>query len=285
MCLVAFAIGTSERLPLVLASNRDEFFDRDTLALSRWQTASGHTIVSGRDLRAGGTWLGVTPAGRMAWLTNVREVPALPAALSRGELVMQWLTGEQTAHDFMAQTDALAYGGFNLVLAGSVQGPWTWLSNRSNAGGAADWQHRDLQPGIYGLSNAGLDTPWPKTVALKAALADALKKSDEGLQDPDTPVLEAALWQALSSRVRASDATLPNTGVSPALESALSSAFVEAFDRGYGTRSSTLLIAFRGSSQGGLLHLLEKTWAVPPSSPSAGTEPVSTARQTLAWLD
>ncbi|MDQ3060701.1 MAG: NRDE family protein [Pseudomonadota bacterium] len=117
MCLIAFAIGVSQRWPLVIAANRDEYLDRPTLALSRWRTASGQEIVSGRDLRAGGTWLGMTPGGRVAFLTNVRGPAAQAAPRSRGELVTRWLETTQDAEGFvstLAQTGAL-YGGFNLV--------------------------------------------------------------------------------------------------------------------------------------------------------------------------
>ena len=90
MCLIAFAIGASKRWPLVIASNRDEFVDRPTLPLDWWKTACGQEIISGRDLRAGGTWLGMTPAGRVAFLTNVREAAPKVALSSRGELVNWW---------------------------------------------------------------------------------------------------------------------------------------------------------------------------------------------------
>lgn len=256
MCLIAFAIQASERWPLVIAANRDEFFNRPTVPLARWQTGSGQTLISGRDLRAGGTWLGLTPGGRCALLTNVRQAQNPPAARSRGELVMRWLESDLDTDQFMAQTDSAAYGGFNLVLGDFQRERWTWLSNRSLKAGAdsdfneanvaglelaqrtptAGWRSRDLPPGVYGLSNAALDTPWPKTLALKTALTDAL-------QAADAATLEAPLWAALSSRRRASPKNLPNTGVAVDIEESLSSAFVEAPERGYGTRCSTLLVA------------------------------------------
>ncbi|MES2945717.1 MAG: NRDE family protein, partial [Pseudomonadota bacterium] len=177
MCLIAFAIGASSRWPLLIASNRDEFFDRPAAALMRWQTETGQDIISGRDLRAGGAWLGMTPQGRVAMLTNVRELPAAAgeaaAQKSRGELVIRWLETDMNADQFMAQTDNTAYGGFNLVLGDLQTGNWNWLSNRSfdrlaTGAGAhrpanTGWTSQVLSPGIYGLSNAALNTPWPKT--------------------------------------------------------------------------------------------------------------------------
>ena len=248
MCLAAFAIHASARWPLVVASNRDEFFDRPALPLTRWQTAAGHRIISGRDLRAGGTWLGATPSGRIALLTNVRDArdASASAARTRGELVTAWLEGDMDADRFMAQTDSMLYGGFNLVLGDLPSGNWTWASNRTFdvAGPAADrpqangWCSQPLKPGIYGVSNAALDTPWPKTLALKTALKEALESADESS-------LEAHLWTALASRQPAPDGDLPDTGLPLALEKALSSAFIDQPGRGqsgYGTRCSTLLV-------------------------------------------
>ena len=250
MCLAAFAIHASDRWPLVVASNRDEFFDRPALPLARWRTSAGQRIISGRDLRAGGTWLGTTPGGRIALLTNVRDArdaSASAAPRTRGELVTAWLEGNMDADQFMAQTDSLLYGGFNLVLGDLQAGRWTWVSNRTFevAGLAAHspqangWCSQPLKPGIYGLSNAALDTPWPKTLALKTALKEALESADESS-------LEAHLWTALANRQPAPDGDLPATGLPLALEKALSSAFIDQPGRGasgYGTRCSTLLVA------------------------------------------
>jgi uncharacterized protein with NRDE domain len=118
MCLVAFAIGASARWPLVIAANRDEFLERPTLPLARWKTASGQEIISGRDLRAGGTWMGITPAGRIAFFTNVRQAQPDAAPRSRGELVTRWLEGSGDAPGFVAALEdkGAAFGGFNLVL-------------------------------------------------------------------------------------------------------------------------------------------------------------------------
>jgi uncharacterized protein with NRDE domain len=238
MCLIAFAIGASPRWPLVVAANRDEFLNRPTAPLARWRTEAGKEVISGRDLRAGGTWLGLSPGGRVAMLTNVREPHPAAGERSRGELVMRWLEGGMDAGQFMAQTDSAAYGGFNLVLGDFQSSAWHWLSNQSDAyGGPVEgWRACALRPGVYGLSNGALDTPWPKTRALKTALRQALDADGE-------ESLRAGLWSALQDRQRPSDEHLPRTGVPLALERALSSVFVDFPEHAYGTRSSTLLVA------------------------------------------
>ena len=232
MCLIAFAIGASARWPLVIAANRDEFLDRPTLPLARWKSDAGTEIISGRDIRAGGTWMGLTAVGRIAMLTNVRGPASLTGDRSRGELVTGWLESEADAAGFMAQIDAQAYGGFNLVLGDFNSGAWHWLSNKPGPG----LESRALQPGIYGLSNGGLDTPWPKTLGLKKALHSALAT-------PSKEALESELMAALRDRRRAGREDLPSTGVPLALEEALSSAFVDFPEHGYGTRCSTVLVA------------------------------------------
>lgn len=245
MCLVAFAISASDRWPLVIAANRDEFLNRPTLPLGRWRTAHGQEIISGRDLRVGGTWLGMTPGGRVAFLTNAREAEPQAAPRSRGELVTRWLEETGDAKDFALalEKDGAAYGGFNLVLGDFQQNAWTWVTNRS-AAAASGWQVQPLEPGIYGLSNAALNTPWPKTTALKSVLA-------ANLNAPDPEALQASLWTALANRERAPRESLPATGVPLALEEALSSAFVDSPEYAYGTRSSTVLLASAQDSREG----------------------------------
>jgi len=243
MCLVAFAINASAHWPLVIAANRDEFFARPTQPLARWHTGRGQEIISGRDLRAGGTWLGITPSGRVAFLTNVREANPRAAPHSRGKLVTRWLeeTGDAQAFAGALAPDAAAYGGFNLVLGDFQRNEWTWITNKS---ATSALQAQALKPGVYGLSNAALNTPWPKTAALQSVLADALERADPA-------ALKAMLWSALASRERAPREQLPTTGVPLALEQALSSAFVEVPENAYGTRSSTVLLASAQDSVSG----------------------------------
>lgn len=244
MCLIAFAIGASPHWPLVIAANRDEFLSRPTLPLARWTTAAGQQVVSGRDLLAGGTWLGATPGGRIAFLTNVREGNSQPAPRSRGGLVTRWLEASIDAESFVAtfNEEFGDYGGFNLVLGDLQRNAWTWVTNKADAA-TPEWQLHALKPGVYGVSNAALDTPWPKTVELKSVLHTALAAQSKAAE-PDA--LQKVLWQALASRERASASRLPATGVSLALEEALSSAFVEFPENLYGTRNSTLVFARPG---------------------------------------
>jgi uncharacterized protein with NRDE domain len=262
MCLAAIALGQSKRWPLVIASNRDEFFDRPALPLAQWQSQSGQSVISGRDQLAGGSWFGLTPKGRVALLTNVREPQAIAPKngwLSRGELVMHWLEGRLSASDFMTATNSAAYAGFNLLVGDFESQSWHWISNRKTAPLTGDisagWTSQALRPGIYGLSNAALDTPWPKTTALKNSLHQALNQSlsatataayeDEGMK--------AQLWAALANRETAATQKLPNTGLSTELELALSSAFIEQATHGaagYGTRVSTLLSVQPASDAG-----------------------------------
>ncbi len=239
MCLIAFAIGLHPDMPLWLASNRDESFDRPTEPLHRWHTDDGIEVVAGRDLRDGGTWLGLSPAGRVAWLTNVRQAKPERAGRSRGELVSRWLSGQDDLAGFVQTLQPEAYGGFNLVLGDLGVGRWHWVSNRHPADPHAPQtpqrHQRNLGPGLYGLSNASLDTPWPKTLKLCAALRASA--APMGADDPVHPALQAAL----TDHHPAPETDLPRTGVPMALERALSSPFVRIPDSDYGTRSTTLL--------------------------------------------
>jgi uncharacterized protein with NRDE domain len=207
----------------VVAANRDEQHDRASAPFAAWPDAP--QVLGGRDLAAGGTWLGLTATGRFAAVTNVRE-PRLPAvaARSRGALAAEFLRGSLSAPQ-MASTvlaEAETYGPFNLLLSDGTT--LLHLSNRSSP------QMAEVTPGVHGLSNASLDTPWPKTRRLVAAL-------DSWCAKPE-PTLEP-LFAALADDTPADDEALPDTGVGLALERLLSPAFI----RGprYGTRASTVL--------------------------------------------
>lgn len=270
MCLIAFALGLRDDCPLLLASNRDEFWARPTLPLDTWTLPTGEMVASGRDLRAGGTWLGFTAKGRVAMLTNVRNGEPDVAPRSRGELVTQWLAGSTEAPDWEAMVARQCpsdYGGFNLVLGDITGGDWVWLSNRAANECAAGttlpvsggWYGLALEPGIYGLSNAGLDTPWPKTRRLKTATLQALEQWPAGDPAQDGGWREPLL-AALLDREPADDQELPSTGIPWERERQLSSPFVHLTESGYGTRSS-LIAHWRPSLQGGLLELEEWTHA------------------------
>jgi uncharacterized protein with NRDE domain len=250
MCLIAFAIGADARCPLLIAANRDEFFDRPTEPLHRWLLPDGSAVLGGRDLREGGTWLGVSESGRVAMLTNVRSGNTGAAQRSRGELPTRWLQRDTDWDTLLAGIAPQDHGGFNLVVGDFQQGLWGWVSNRDPSQPHSDTgQHlysQRLAPGVYGLSNATLDTPWSKTQRLKTALHAALNAHDQAPDNasrnsPDTRSRQDMLCAALADPQREPPARLPATGVSPDVEHALSSPFVDMGQRGYGTRSSLIL--------------------------------------------
>jgi uncharacterized protein with NRDE domain len=266
MCLIAFAIGTDPDRPLLLAANRDEFFDRPTEHLHRWALPDGTGVVAGRDLRDGGTWLGMSEAGRVAMLTNVRSANPGPGRRSRGELPTRWLQRDMVWDTLFTSLDAADYGGFNLVVGDLASGFWAWVSNRDPALPHAEHthglHHRRLSPGLYGLSNAALDTPWPKTLRLKQALNEAVAAG---------PDAQSPLVAALAERDTTTPAQLPDTGVPAEMERALSSPFVDMADRGYGTRSSLLLDVVR-DGRGFSADFTEWTHAPPSAGPHRWTD-------------
>ncbi|MFT3929484.1 MAG: NRDE family protein [Spongiibacteraceae bacterium] len=222
MCLIVFAIDSHSRYPFVLAANRDEYYARPTQPLQVWSDAPH--IIAGRDLEAGGTWLGITRAGRFAAITNVREgVQRSATQRSRGELTRNFLLGTQRIAAYAQQVydEGEHYAGFNLLLGDG--NAIYYCSNRGE-------KPRKLERGIYGLSNDSLDTPWPKVVGSKAELRDLL-------QHEPTP---AALLRILADTHKPLDSELPNTGVGLELERRFSTRFI-ASDV-YGTRASTTLL-------------------------------------------
>lgn len=241
MCLIAFAVDARPGLALLLAANRDEFFDRPTAPWHRWALPCGTEMLGGRDLREGGTWLGVSVSARVAMLTNVRSAQATSGPRSRGELVTRWLAGESLP-TLQADIAPQAYGGFNLVVGDLHTGAWHWLSNcnpqRPSDGVVPQLTSRSLAPGIYGLSNAALDSPWPKTLRLKAALTEAV---DAAASASPWAGWESSLACALADETLAPEDQLPATGAGLVRELGLSSPFVRLPEHGYGTRSSLVL--------------------------------------------
>lgn len=220
MCLIVFAWRPGHALPLVVAANRDEFHARPSLPLARWDDAP--EVVAGRDLQAGGTWMGVTATGRFAAVTNIRA-PGSPAGeRSRGELPERFLRDRRSPRLYMEElTRSLGqYSGFNL-LVGNLTELW-YLNSKEGT-------PRSLSPGVYGLSNAALDTPWPKLLSTRSALQACL-----GAPERDR------LLKIMSESQPAADAELPTTGISYEMEKLLSSAFIAS--PSYGTRAITLLI-------------------------------------------
>ena len=219
MCLILIAWRTCPGYPLVVAANRDEFYARPTAPAGPW--AEDPRILGGRDLQAGGSWLGLRSDGRFAAVTNVREPGVPKGPRSRGDLVREFLLGDAPARDCAQGVPGERYSGFNLLVS---DGTALWY--RSNR----DGQARELPPGIYGLSNHLLDTPWPKLVAAKAGFRRALDA---------LPALEA-LFEVLADREVVPDPDLPATGLSLEWERMLSAVFVAS--ETYGTRASTVAI-------------------------------------------
>lgn len=252
MCLVALAIDESRRFPLVLATNRDEFFDRPAARLAWWKPSEGGPeILAGRDLSAGGTWLGLTAAGRLALLTNVRRpVVPDPEAPSRGIIVPDWLRTELRPDQFWMRTSLAGHAPFNLIAADFRRGDCFWASNERAI-------PRRIERGVFGLSNAALDTPWPKVVALKRRLVDALVDCDS------VDALSTRLFSALGDRELAPPGRLPSTGVPPELERMLSAAFIRSPDGRYGTRCSTVVITEKVKRQL-VTHVFERTFTPGP---------------------
>ncbi|HUL93551.1 MAG TPA: NRDE family protein [Burkholderiales bacterium] len=222
MCLIAVAWRAHPAYRLIVAANRDEYFRRPSAPADFWDDHRG--VLAGRDLEAGGTWLGITLGGRFAALTNYRNPSdKMTAAPSRGALVSDFLSGKTGPSGYIKQVQkkAMSYNGFSL-LVGNTESLW-FLSNR---GGDA----RRVARGIHGLSNHLLDTPWPKVERARAKLAKQLGR----------PFDSAAAFELLSDTERAPSAELPSTGVSVELEERLSAIRILAAG-GYGTRCSTVL--------------------------------------------
>ncbi|MES2842794.1 MAG: NRDE family protein [Pseudomonadota bacterium] len=275
MCLIAFALNADPACPLLIAANRDEFLDRPTAPLHRWRLDDGTEVVGGRDLRDGGTWLGLSPHGRLAMLTNVRQPLTLAARRSRGELVTRWLQSDGDVKRFAAGIAPAEYGAFNLVVGDFHARAWHWLGNRDpdapHASEANVLHQRALDAGIYGLSNASLDTPWPKTQRLKAAIGESLTTASDWL---------SPLSAALTHDQPVLDPELPHTGVPDDLERALSSPFVRMADRAYGTRTSQV-VSVRAQTQGFAVTVHE--WTHDPALPVARLVPEQAHLEMLVW--
>ncbi len=225
MCLILFAYRCLPETPLVLGANRDEYYSRPTAAADFWEDHPD--ILAGRDLVAGGTWLGISQTGRFAALTNFRDPAELKDfGVSRGALTRDFLFSSESPVSYLQKLSeqTLPIKGFNL-LVGNTEGLY-YYSNRQGT-------IRCLSPGLYGLSNALLDTPWPKVDSGKAAMAPLLA----GAESP-CPI---EIMRVLADRTIPPDETLPNTGVGRDWERILSPRFIVSPT--YGTRSSTVLIA------------------------------------------
>jgi len=221
MCLIAWNWQPGSTTPLLLIGNRDEFYARPAEPLHHWPDAP---ILAGRDLQAGGTWLGVGPGGRIAALTNYRSVvPARKDAPSRGELVATFLQSKLSAQAYLQtlQAHASAYNPFNLL----VFDGHTLLGLESRGARIVT-----LQPGIGAVSNADFHTPWPKLRQLSTGLAACIARGN---------TKDEHLWPLLQSHALAADDQLPHTGLALELERALSAVFIAT--PGYGTRACSVV--------------------------------------------
>lgn len=237
MCLLVLGLGADRRWPLLLVANRDEYYCRPTQTLQRWPSAP--SLYAGRDLVEGGTWLGLTEGGRFAALTNFRDGPPTRGVRSRGHVVLEFLRSADSPADYLRALGPKAeeYGGFSVVV-GELAGEARYLSNRVAS-------ERALTPGLYGLSNAELDSPWPKVRLAKdrvRALLDAGAVTPRGLCD------------ALCDSSRPGDAELPDTGIGLPLERELSPMFIAGAT--YGTRAVSAFVV----DGGGRAALLERSF-------------------------
>jgi len=225
MCLIALAWQSHPDYSLVVAANRDEWRERPTEASAWWKDHP--EILAGRDLRAGGTWMGVTKGGRFAAVTNFRDPSdKRTTALSRGNLVADYLLSDANPRDYLASLVPRApqFNGFNLIVGDGKSLAYF---------GSRELKVREIERGVHGLSNHLLDEPWPKVTRARNAMEDALRK----------PKPAPRLFDLLSDRNVASDGELPDTGVGIAWERRLAPALITGEE--YGTRSSTVLTIAR----------------------------------------
>ncbi len=243
MCLLLFGVKASKSFPIILAANRDEFYQRPTAAMDFWP--ENPSILAGRDLVCGGTWFGVNTRGRFAALTNYRDPAISSEAPSRGDIIVDFLESKGSIPDFLGalKTKSSCYNGFNLLLGDGRT--LYWFSNHNQI-------ISPVPPGIHGLSNHLMDTPWPKVVAGKTALAKAI----------DTDNLNpSALFKLLSDSSIPGDSMLPNTGVGLEWERILSPLFIKS--PSYGTRSSIIM----GITPRGEFKVTERTYFPDENTP------------------
>jgi uncharacterized protein with NRDE domain len=222
MCLILLAYGVRDDAPLVVAANRDEFYARPALPAHQWQDAP--QIFAGRDLEAGGTWLGVTTAGRFAAVTNYSETSAQKKPGSRGELVHRFLAGSDSATAFASSVEHDLYSGFSLlVFDGDAL---VYLSNRCNGPIRGE-------PGVQGLANTTLNVGWPKVRRGTHALASAVRASG-------TPPRAASLLTLLGDEYQPPDSELPERGRPLEFERRVAPCFIRGDE--YGTRASTVVV-------------------------------------------
>lgn len=237
MCLLFLSYRTTPGYRLVVAANRDEFLARPTAPLAFLD--AGQTLLAGRDLQGGGTWLGITAGEKFAAITNYRDPAAnQPEAPTRGRILLDYLAGDRGARDFLQflAANGTGYNGFNLILGDGEE-----LFYYTNIRGTVD----KLQPGFYGLSNHLLDSPWPKVMRGKALLRPHMVET--------SPIDPLQLLTLLADEHRPDDHLLPDTGVGIGWERLLAPMFIDSPT--YGTRSSAVITV----ADTGAISFTEKT--------------------------
>lgn len=222
MCLIFISLKEHSQYKLIVAANRDEFYNRKTAPADFWEDTP--TILGGRDLEAGGTWLGVSRSGKISMITNYRDPKNIdPKAPSRGHLVSDYLSGRAAPEHYLRALEphAKQYNGFNLIV-GNTEEMW-YLSNYRKG-------VERLANGLHGLSNHLLNSPWPKVESGKKIMNEVLRQ----------PFQARDLFAMLFNETIAADDVLPDTGVGLERERALSAMFIKS--PGYGTRCSTIVL-------------------------------------------
>ncbi len=233
MCLITFSYKTHPRYKLIVAANRDEFYERPTRKAQFWTNEQLPDILAGKDMKANGTWMGISKKGKWGALTNYRDPSNIKEnAPTRGNLVLDFLKSEMDENSYLenVQKKAQDYNGFNLLI-GSYDSLYHF-SNETNA-------ITEIEPGIHGVSNALLDTNWPKL--------DHAKKELERITSKEKFNKEEA-FEILKNPVKAPDEQLPSTGIPYEWEKAVSSIFIKTDN--YGTLCSTLLfVDYEGNAE------------------------------------
>lgn len=243
MCLIVFSFKQHNKYPFILAANRDEFYDRPTRPARFWNQHPH--ILAGKDEKLGGTWLGITKQGKFAALTNYRDLTNIKQfAPSRGKIVKDFLAENQDTLGYLEdlKQSANSFNGFNLITGSKDQ--LYHYSNETN-------DITEIEPGIHGVSNAVLNTPWPKVETAKSAFEDAIKGEN---------IDQTRIFKMLKNSQPYPDNQLPNTGLSKEMEKMVSPIFIKS--KNYGTRCSTLLTI----RDDGVVTFIEKTY-----TPVAGT--------------
>lgn len=257
MCLITFALQQHPEFPLIVAANRDEFFARPTRAAQFWddepEGKNTSPFIAGRDLQAGGTWLGLTRNGRLAALTNYREVSpaATQAQPSRGALPLNFLCSDVDSHQYLNTLARRAgdYNGFNLIAGTAAE-----LYYYSNRGSAAPQR---LTTGYYGLSNGLLDSPWAKVDSSRTQLQDIVEQDTQRGNSAGAPALAQQLLHMMRDNQLANPQSLPSTGVPTTLEHQLSSRFIEHSELPiYGTRVTSVILIDRQKTA----HFFERSF-------------------------